>query len=311
VNVLIENSTRVPVTWVLGRITVGLDVKQQVASILAGYDSAAPKATADALRELWLQFEPKSVTVIKPELREQQETVGTPVQALDAIGKEIGKVARERVDDFVPLMRLLWNEYGREGKGLIVRPLGEMELADPETIVPLVMALCRTCVTWEDADRLAMYALEPIVRKQPEVWLDALGAWLADENKWLRRAGVTVAGRLAMKHPAYTARCLDLAEQLLLDDEVDVKKATSFALRLCARGEVALVRDFLAHHVPPQDPAATWVLCDAVRSMAKKLLPEFASLLPLYERWAADPGLDNKDRRSIESAVKVLRQASS
>ena len=92
---------------------------------------------------------------------------------------------------------------------------------------------------------------------------------------------------------------------------MDVKKAVSFAIRLCARGEVAPVRDFLARHVPPQDPAATWVLCDAVRSMAKKLLPEFASLLTLYEQWAADPALDKKDRRSVESAVKVLRQASS
>jgi 3-methyladenine DNA glycosylase AlkD len=202
---------------------------------------------------------------------------------------------------------LLWNGYGREGKGLIVRPLGQMELAEPEEIVPLVMDLCRSCVTWEDADRLAMYALEPIVRKEPEVWLGALEPWLADENKWLRRAGVTVAGRLAMKHSAYTARCLELAERLLLDDEVDVKKAVSFAIRLCARGEVAPVRDFLARHVPPQDSTATWVLCDAVRSMAKKLLPEFAPLLPRYEQWAADPALSAKDRRSVESAIKTLR----
>jgi 3-methyladenine DNA glycosylase AlkD len=286
-----------------------LDVKEQVASILAGYDPAAPKATADALRTLWLQFEPKSVDVIKTELREQQETVGIPVAVLRAIGKEIGKVARKRVDDFCPLARLLWEEYGREGKGVAVDMLGPMELAKPETIVPLVMELCRTCVTWEDADRLAMYALEPVVRKQPEVWLDVLEPWLADENKWLRRAAVTVAGRLAMKHPTYTARCLELSERLLLDDEVDVKKAVSFAIRLCARGEVAPVRDFLARHVPPRDPAATWVLCDAVRSMAKKLLPEFASLLPLYEQWAVDPALDNKDRRSVESAVKTLKQA--
>jgi 3-methyladenine DNA glycosylase AlkD len=288
-----------------------MDIKERVASILAGYDPAAPQATADALRELWLQFDSKSVAGIRADLREKQETVGTSVQALDAIGKEVGKVARKQVKDFVPLMRLLWEDYGREGKGLIVRPLGEMELAAPETIVPLVMELCRTCVTWEDADRLAMYALEPIVREHPEVWLDALEPWLIDENKWLRRVGVTVAGRLAMKYSAYTARCLELAERMLFDDEVDVKKAVSFAIRLCARGEVTLVRDFLARHVPPQDPAATWVLCDAIHSMAKKLLPEFVLLLPLYEQWASDLALDKKDRRSVESAVRMLRQASS
>jgi len=110
-----------------------------------------------------------------------------------------------------------------------------------------------------------------------------------------------------MKHPAYTARCLELIERLLLAEDIDVKKATSFAIRLAARGEVEPVRELLVRHVPPKDVAATWVLCDAVRSMATKLLPEFAPLLSLYEQWAADPELSAKDRRSVASAVKKLR----
>lgn len=131
---------------------------------------------------------------------------------------------------------------------------------------------------------------------------------MSDDNKWVRRAGITVIGRLAMKHPPLALRCLGLAERLLLEKEVDVKRAVSFAIRLTARGDAAAVRDFLARHVPPQDPAATWVLCDVIRSMGKKLLPEFATLLSLYEVWAIDPSLSAKDRRSIESAVKVLRK---
>ena len=285
-----------------------VEIVDQVDGILAAYDPAAPGDTADALRGLWLQFEPKSVGGIKAELREQQETVDIPVPVLKAIGKEIGKVARKRVNDFVPLARLLWDDYGREGRVVAVIFLGAMELADPETIVPLVMELCRTCVTWEDADQLAMSALEPIVRKKPEQWLPAMEPWLADENKWVRRVGVIVVGRLPTKHPAYATRCLELAERLLFDEEVDVKKAVSFAIRLAARGEVGPVRDFLARHVPPENPAATWVLCDAIRSMTKKLLPEFALLLPRYEQWAADPTLSAKDRRSVESAVKTLRR---
>jgi len=89
-----------------------------------------------------------------------------------------------------------------------------MELTSPQRIVPLLMELCRTCITWEDADRLAMDALEPIVRKQPGQWLSVLEPWLADANKWVRRAGVTVIGRLPMEQPAYTARCLELTGTL-------------------------------------------------------------------------------------------------
>jgi len=285
-----------------------VEIADRVEVILDSYEPGVPSATADALRALWMGFEPKSMAGIKAEQRAQQETVGIPVDVLRSVGKAIGKAARKRMDDFIPLARLLWDEYGREGRVVAVTPLGMMELTAPHRLVPILMETCRTCVTWEDADQLAMYALEPIVRKEPEVWLPALEPWLDDENKWVRRAAVTVAGRLPMKHPAYTARCLGLAERLLLDEETDVKKAVSFAIRLAARGAVVPVRDFLAHHVPPTDPAATWVLCDAIRSMATRLLPEFAPLLPLYEQWAAGPGLSTRDRRSVESAIKTLKK---
>jgi 3-methyladenine DNA glycosylase AlkD len=148
-----------------------------------------------------------------------------------------------------------------------------------------------------------------VVRKYPDQWLDEVEAWLTDSNKWVRRAGITVAARLPMKHPSYTTRCLELAETLLLDEEIEVKKAVSFAIRLGARGEISAVVDFLHRNVPPQNPIATWVLCDVIRSMTKKFLPEFASILPLYEQWAADPDLASRDRRSVESAVKTLKKA--
>jgi hypothetical protein len=89
---------------------------------------------------------------------------------------------------------------------------------------------------------------------------------------------------------------------------MDVKRATSFAIRLSARGEISETVKFLETQVPPGNPAATWVLCDVIRSMTKKFLPEFSSLLPKYQQWTNDPNLSAKDRRSIESAVKVLQK---
>jgi hypothetical protein len=185
--------------------------------------------------------------------------------------------------------------------------LGVLELAEPGKMLPILQEMCRSCITWEDADQLAMYAVEPIVRKEPETWLSAVEPWLADDNKWVRRTGATVVGRLPMKHPDYTARCLTLVDRVLFDTEVDVKRAVSFAIRLAARGDPGEVRRFLFRHIPPANNKATWVLCDVIRSMASKLLPEFAPLLSAYENWATIPDLEARDRRSIESAVKKLR----
>ena len=285
------------------------EIPPQIQSILADYESNEPEITASALRTYWLTFEPKSMGGIKAEQRQKQETIGIPVPVLQAIGKEIAKVAKKSVADYIPLACLLWNAYGREGRVVTVYPLGAMELVNPGVLVPIINDLCRSCITWEDADQLSMRALEPIVRKNPENWLPVLEPWLVDENKWVRRAGVTALGRLTMAHAAYTARCLEMAGILLNDKEMDVKRATSFAVRLSTRGEIAETRKFLERQVPPTNPAATWVLCDIIRSMTKKFLPEFNSLLPKYENWLADPDLSPKDRRSIESAVKTLQKS--
>ena len=285
------------------------EIPEHVKKILADYNPGDPIGTADRLRAYWLSFAPKSISGIKAEQRQMQETVGIPVPVLQRIGKEIARTAKKRVDDYLPLACLLWEEYGREGRVVTVYPLGAMELSDPERLVPIIMELCRSCVTWEDADQLSMRALEPIVRKDPENWLPSLELWLADENKWVRRAGVTAVGRLTMKHAPYTARCLEMAGCLLNDQDMDVKRATSFAIRLSARGDIKEVPKFLESQVPPKNPAATWVLCDVIRSMTKKFLSYFSSLLPIYEKWAADPNLNAKDRRSVESAVKKLQEA--
>jgi len=183
-----------------------------------------------------------------------------------------------------------------------------MELTCPEIIVPLIREICHTCLTWEDVDRLAMDALEPIVRKKPEEWLSVIASWLDDENKWVRRAGVIVIGRLPLKRPDYARQCLGLIEPLLYDEDEDVQKAVSFAIRLVARVEIGLVHKLLTQHIPPENPAATWVLCDVIRSMAKTLLPEFVGLLPLYEEWNAAESLTTKERRSIQSAIKTLKE---
>ena len=282
---------------------------EQLAETLLNYDPEKPRVAADELRNLWLQYDPKSIEVIKASLREQQETIGIPVPILKSIGKEISKIARNQVDDYLPLIQLLWDEYGREGRVVATIPMGAMELTSPEKVVPLLREMCRTCLTWEDVDRLAMDALEPIVRKKPEEWLSAPESWLDDESKWVRRAGVIVIGRLPLKRPDYARQCLGLIERLLYDEDEDVKKAVSFAIRLVARGEIGPVHELLTQYVPPKNPAATWVLCDVIRSMTKGFLSEFVDLLPLYEEWNASESLKTRERLSIQSAIKTLKKA--
>ena len=285
--------------------------------ILKDYDPAAPAAIADALRGVWRAAAPELAPQLIPGgqpfvrdwgiRRTDYEAVGTPVPVLRAIGQEIGRVARKRVEAFLPLARLLWDRYGREGRVVTTVFLGPMELADPERVVPVILDMARTCEFWEDCDQLAMRALEPVLRREPEAWLAQFGEWVRDESKWLRRAALTALGRLPMVEPEYTARCVELVSPALGDADTDVKRALSFAVRLCARGEIEPVKQFVRDHAGRTDADSLWVLSDVARSMTPAFLPEFVDLLPIYEAWleTAEP----KARRSVEGAIRVLQKA--
>jgi 3-methyladenine DNA glycosylase AlkD len=286
-----------------------VDLRTQTQRVLESHDAKRPDETAKALEALWSQVPIKEggAALVKAEIREQYQALGVPVPAMGEIGKEIGKVARKRVDDFLPLATLLWDEYGREGRLVAGTLLGPMELADPEQVVPVIEELARSCFTWEDCDQLAMRALEPVVRKDPEPYLATMIPWVGDPNKWVRRAGITVIARLPMKQPEYTETCLSMVEPALDDEDLDVRRAVSFAIRMGARGEPGAVATFIERQAHRTDPASIWVLCDAMRSMTKTFLPHFKGLLPVYEKWQSS--VDARSQRSVASAIKILRSA--
>jgi 3-methyladenine DNA glycosylase AlkD len=278
---------------------------------LAEFDRKEPDVMADALRRVWLQAAPpEEPEAGRKTMRDwgiddpDYEAVGVPVPVLTAIGKEVGKVARRRVGDYLPLAGLLWDEYGREGRVVAAVALGPMELAEPEVVVPALYGMAHSCAFWEDCDQLAMKAVEPVLRKDPANWLDRFGAWVVDENKWVRRAGLTAIGRLPMVEPAYTAQCVERVSPALGDPDTDVKRALSFALRLCARGDVEPVKSFIGANRDLTDADSLWVLCDVIRSLWTSLLPEFVDLLPLYRAWL-ETG-EAKARRSVQGAVRRL-----
>jgi 3-methyladenine DNA glycosylase AlkD len=286
-----------------------VELKEEARHIVTRYEPQAAGGTASALEALWSQVPAKEggARLVKAEVRAELQALGVPVPALSEIGKEVGKVARKRVDDFLPLARLLWDSYGREGRLVASTLLGPMELAAPDKVMPAVEEMARTCATWEDCDQLAMRALEPVVRKNPEKYLETMRSWVGDANKWVRRAGITVVARLPMKRPEYTTSCLQMVEPALGDEDQDVRRAVSFAIRMGARGEPGAVVAFIKDQAHRTDAASVWVLCDAMRSMTRKSLPLFKELLPVYENWLATA--EPKSQRSVASAISVLRSA--
>jgi 3-methyladenine DNA glycosylase AlkD len=285
------------------------DAEENTGRILESFDPSTVGEVASSLEALWSQLATTKggAALVKAEIRDGYKALGVPVPALTEIGKAIGKVARRRVDEFLPLARQLWERGGREGRLVVCTFLGDMEMAAPEKVLPLILELAPSCLTWEECDQLAMRALEPVVRKRPDEYLGVMEDWVGHDSKWVRRAGVTVIARLPMKQPEYTSACLGMAEPLLGDGDPDVRRAVSFAVRMAARGDPTCVVDFIERQSHRTDPDSIWVLCDAVRSMTKKLLPEFKVLLPVYQNWLAQ--VDARSQKSVASAIRILEGA--
>lgn len=283
-------------------------INEIVIDIIEGYDTNSPGDTARSLEDFWSLFNPVDMHSISKIQQEEQKTLGTPVPVLKEIGKQLIKTAKQNPPQYLPLADLLWGEFGREGRVVAAMLFGSIMLDNPEGVFPNLMAHCRTCVTWEDADRIAMDGLEPVIRDDPEHWLSEIQDWMDDSSFWVRRAAFTVIGRLPMKHPGLASQCLMMLEPRLGEREEEAYKALSFAIRVIARSDPDLVVEFLRRNVPPDNPAATWVLCDVIRNMGKAILPDFYPLWDQYQQWSLESGLHPKDRRSVESALSILEK---
>ena len=74
----------------------------QTRELLAHFDPGDLRATAEALRAVWLQGETygtEGVVLLKAEQVEALQASGVKVPALKAVGKEVGRVAGSQTDD--------------------------------------------------------------------------------------------------------------------------------------------------------------------------------------------------------------------
>lgn len=161
----------------------------------------------------------------------------------------------------------------RELRWLAIRILGWIVAADPERSWQLIRRLGRDADDWITIDTLAEATAVGILA-EPYRWTE-LEQLVYSRNRWERRlVGSTIAtiphrGHASGQSDAMiTARGLDLVAQLIGDDEPDVQRALSWALRELSRVDPAPVTAFC--HAQALAAAATgdghraWVLRDTL-----------------------------------------------
>jgi 3-methyladenine DNA glycosylase AlkD len=163
----------------------------------------------------------------------------------------------------------------RELRWLSIRILGWIVVADPERAWQLVRRLGRDADDWITVDTLATVTAVGILSEQYR-WAE-LEQLVYSRSRWERRlVGSTIAtiahrGHASGQSAEIIARGLDLVGQLIGDDEPDVQKALSWALRNLVRLDPAPVVAFC--RAQAREAAATadghraWVLRDTLAKL--------------------------------------------
>jgi 3-methyladenine DNA glycosylase AlkD len=175
------------------------------------------------------------------------------------------------LDDMDRLLRMELRELRWFG----IWNLGRLLPADPERTWQLLRRAAAQADEWITVDTLAHPYGEGILR-DPRRW-DELDRLVHSRSRWERRlVGSTLA---TMAHvnvrgghdPLVVGHGLTLIGQLIGDNEPDVQKALSWALRDFTAVDAAAVKAFLDHEVltarRAQDGNRAWVIKDAMSKL--------------------------------------------
>lgn len=170
-------------------------------------------------------------------------------------------------DEVVALAGSLWREPVHERRLAAVELLDEhRDLLEPSDAA-LLERLLRECRTWALVDSLAAGVVGTLAERDPEQLDPVLRRWAADEDHWIRRAALLAHLVPLREGRGDWDRFCDLADGMLEDRELLIRKAIGWVLRDTAKKRPEMVADWLA---PRVDRAAWLTVREAVRRMPER-----------------------------------------
>lgn len=175
-----------------------------------------------------------------------------PFPSLELIGQAVGQCPAPVV---LPLLEHIAADRTEGGWVVIGSALRQLLVRD----LPLSLERCRSFITiadiWYGSDILAERVPGPALVTRFEVALRCLVPWMADENRWVRRAaGVAVhfwakRSRGALELTGQAQRLLESLEPLLEERNTDAVKGIGWGLKTLGRYYPAITGRWLEEQV--------------------------------------------------------------
>jgi 3-methyladenine DNA glycosylase AlkD len=157
------------------------------------------------------------------------DVMGAPMSAVRALAGPLAKNGRNRPDEVIAVLDLLWRSGILEPRQLAGKALERLGRYHPQRCLAAVERYVPTLDCWANTDNLACFAMRRITAHDPAKTLELSGRCTGSEAVWTRRFGVVIL-RAFEKTPA-PAEVFAILDDLRDEPDGDVQKAVAWMLR--------------------------------------------------------------------------------
>jgi len=200
----------------------------------------------------------------------------TPTPLLLSTGKELGKMLIKEEWSFSRLMNL-WKKGGRDEKLIVIFVLRELCKKDYENSKSFVINIVDDISDWEVCDQLGVRVVASLAVKNRDDMFSLMHNWIKSENKWARRLAAATLTAYIRKRKEDSGMCLQLLDEMMGEEDKDVKKAIGWALREITKKDSEAVFKFLQKWAK-QDKNARSIVRDGMKKLPKEKQDEIKSL---------------------------------
>jgi 3-methyladenine DNA glycosylase AlkD len=173
----------------------------------------------------------------------------------------------------------LWKAGKRDERLIILSALSEISKKDYENSKKFVLEVLRDISDWEICDQLALRTMANLaIQNQKEIF-ELLNEWVEAKNKWQRRLAIATIPPYIRAKKTESKICLGLLKKVMREEDKDVKKAISWALREITKKDPKSVFEFLKKWAKIKDENTKWIIKDGMKKLAKEEQEKLKSII--------------------------------
>jgi 3-methyladenine DNA glycosylase AlkD len=186
---------------------------------------------------------PKTQREYRRIIPEMGKSFGTPLPVLRVIANKLGRYGTKKPEQVLSLLERLWTEGSFEERQIVGKAIEKIAKRHPKKCLKLISSFLKDIDNWAVCDNLACFGMEPIITQQTGEVLELCQRWIKAKDKWTRRFAVVTLR--AFKRIPTTNKVFTLLDQVMQEEEPDVKKAVAWILREITKNNPEGVSKFL------------------------------------------------------------------